>query len=104
MPRKHLETFWRLLKELKLDEDVLDSPSTTRTTVLGKELQVEAFMAFVGAFNIWEIPTILEDAGYITEAEANAIFEVKAKRPNRVMRRLVLKAYLKFCNHSKYLN
>ena len=52
-----LPTFFRTVRNLGLDEDVPDSrPGTTRPTSLGRELQLDMLMAFVGAWDIWEIP------------------------------------------------
>jgi hypothetical protein len=52
--------------------DVPDSRGSTRSTALGKELNLDLLMAFVGAWDIWEIPYILEENGYLEESEAEA--------------------------------
>jgi hypothetical protein len=43
-----LPAFFRTVRELGLD--VPESPRTTRSTALGKELKLELLMAFVGAY------------------------------------------------------
>jgi hypothetical protein len=55
-------------------------------------------MAFVGAWDIWEIPYILEANGFLEEREAE---ELEAERK---LRWYVLRAYLNFCNRSQFLN
>ena len=40
------------VRELGLDEDVPNSPRTTRSTALGEELKLNLFMAFVGAWDM----------------------------------------------------
>jgi hypothetical protein len=48
--REFLPAFFKTVRELGLDEDVPDSPRTTRYTALGKELKLDLLMAFVGAW------------------------------------------------------
>ena len=55
-----LPAFFKTVRDLGLYEDVLDSlPGTTRSTPLGKELRLDLVMAFVGAWDMWEIPCVL---------------------------------------------
>jgi hypothetical protein len=65
------------VRECGLHEDVPDRrPGTTRPSAVGYELNVHLMMAFVGAFEIWEIPETLESNDYLTEAEADEPCEV----------------------------
>ena len=97
--------FLQTVRNLGLDEDVPDSrPGTTRPTSLGRELQLDMLMAFVGAWDIWEIPYILESNGYIEESEADEIWSLLPTQPERQLHGHVLRAYFKFCNHFKPLN
>jgi hypothetical protein len=87
-----------------LDEDVPNSPGTTRSTALGIELKFDLFMAFVGAWDMWVIPNILEDYGYIEESEAEELWTAPLIEAERKLRRFVVQAYLKSCNRSSFLN
>lgn len=82
-----------------------DSPAgTTRSTLLGKELQLDMFMAFVGAWDTWDIPQILETNGYMEESEADEIWSDPLTQAERKLYRYVLRAYFKFCNRSQHLH
>ena len=50
-----LSALYKMFRNLGLDEDVPGCPGTTRSTALGKELKIDLLMAFVGAWDIWEI-------------------------------------------------
>jgi len=60
-------------------------------------------MAFVGAWDIWEIPYILEENGYLEESEAEELWAGPMMESERV-RRYVPRAYLNFCNRSHLSN
>ena len=92
------------MRELGLDEDVPNSPRTTRSTALGKELKLDLLMAFAGAWDLWEIPFILEENGYVEESEADELYNGPPLEAERKIRWYVLRAYLKFCNRSSRLN
>ena len=97
--------FLQTVRNLGLDEDVPDSrPGTTRPTSLGRELQLDMLMAFVGAWDMWEIPHILESNGYIEESEADEIWFGPLIQAERKLYQYVLRAYFKFCNRSRLLN
>lgn len=95
-----MPAFRKMVRSLGLDEDVPDSPGTTRSTALGKELKLDLLMAFVGAWEIWEIPYILEEYGYIEESQAAELCTGPLVEAERKLRWYVLQAYLQFCNHS----
>src|SRR6516165_6341677 len=42
---------------------------------LGKELNVGLFQVFIGLWDEWEVPLILEEYGLLNESEFDAIFE-----------------------------
>src|SRR5258707_5282122 len=72
--RKFLPACRNTVRELGLKEDVPEMPGTTRFTALGKELNLDLFMAFVGAWDLWEIPFILKENGYLEESEADELY------------------------------
>jgi hypothetical protein len=84
-----------------LDEDVPNSPGTTRSTALGKELKLDLLMAFVGALALWEIPSILEGYGYIDESQADELYTGPLVELERKLRCYIFQAYLQFLNHSE---
>jgi hypothetical protein len=102
--RELLGRFWTTVREFGLEEDVPDSPGTTRSTALGNEVNLELMMAFVGAYDLWDIPHILESNGYLTEAEAAELFATPWENEEAELHRYVVRAYLKFCNWSKLLS
>ena len=100
-----LPAFFKTVRDLGLYEDVLDSlPGTTRSTPLGKELRLDLVMAFVGAWDMWEIPFVLVEHGYIDETEAEELWTGPLAQAERRLRWLVLQAYFEFCNRSKRPN
>jgi hypothetical protein len=103
--RECLAAFHKTVRDLGLDEDVPDSPGSTRSTPpLGTELQLDMLMVFVGAREIYEIPYFLETYGYIEESEADEIWSGPPTKLERTIHRHVLRAYFRFCNRVKPLN
>jgi hypothetical protein len=102
--RELLGTFFNTIRELGLDEDVPDSPGSTRCTDLGRELNLDLISVFVGAWDLLEIPWILESNGYLEEDETEAIWSIPPQMVESVIHGYVLTAYLEFCNRSKQLN
>jgi hypothetical protein len=73
-----------------------------RSTALGIELQFELLLAFVAVYELWEIPGILEENGYLEESEADEIyFVLPPLQAERKLHRYVVRAYLKYCNRSQ---
>ncbi|MGZ5508043.1 MAG: hypothetical protein ACXWKH_16850, partial [Limisphaerales bacterium] len=67
-------------------------------------LQLDLLMVFVGAWDIWEIPYILESNGYIEELETEELYSALSEHVDLEVRRCVRRAYFKFCNRSELLN
>jgi hypothetical protein len=102
---ERLEEFWTWVRACGLEEDVPDSvPGATRPSALGREMNLFMMMTFIGAFEIWEIPSTLESKGYITEAEADELWELSSKDGEALIQRYVIRAYLQFCNRTKLLS
>jgi hypothetical protein len=87
-----------------LDEDVQGSPGTTRFTPLGVELKVPLMMMFAGCWDLYEIPGILEDYGYIDWSEVDEIWDLPECEIERKLLSLVRRAYLDFCGRFKLLH
>jgi hypothetical protein len=103
--REFALAFHKTLMDLGLQEDVPGSPRTTRSTPLGLELKLDLMIAFAGAFDIWEVPVILQASGYLDDEEVDAVWQVSSEDEGRhLVYRYVLRAYLEFCNRSRFLN
>ena len=102
--REGLQAFFKTVRDLGLNQDVANHPGTTQDTALGKELKLDLMMAFVGAWDMWEIPNILEEHGYIEATEAEELYSSPSAEAERRLRWLVLRAYFEFCNRSKGAN
>jgi hypothetical protein len=92
--RERLPALYKTFRNLGLDEDVPDSPGTKRSTALGKELKLGLLIAFVGACPLWDIPHILEEYGYIDEAQAEELWSGSLVEMERKLRCYVFQAYL----------
>jgi hypothetical protein len=99
--RERLPAPHKTFRNLGLDEDVPDDPGARRSTALGKELKLDLLMAFVGAWDLWDIPYILEEYGYIDESQAEELCFGPLVEMERKLRSYVFQAYLKFLHHSK---
>ena len=96
-----LPALYKTFRKLGLNEDCPDDPECEQSTALGKELRFELLLAFVGAYEMWEIPGILEENGYLEESEAEEIyFHLPPLQAERKLHRYVLRAYRKYCNRS----
>ena len=99
-----LPAFFKTVRELGLNQDVANHPGTTQSTALGKELKLDLVMAFVGAWDMWVIPAVLKEHGYIEETEVLELWTGPLVEAERRLRWLVLRAYFDFCNRSQRAN
>jgi hypothetical protein len=91
------ETVWAVhqkLIEMGLVEQI--SSDTWRNTPLGKELDINLFQVFMGLFDVWEVPYILEDHRLLDELESDSICTRTARKadPEFVLAGVVRRAYL----------
>jgi hypothetical protein len=101
------ETVWAVhqkLIEMRLMEQI--SSGTWRYTPLGKELDVDLFEVFMGLFDEWEVPYILEDHRLIDEWESDSICARMSRKanPEFVLLECVRRAYLNYGKVSKLLH
>jgi hypothetical protein len=73
--RETVDAVHRKLIQMGLVEQVCAEPQTWRNSPLGKELDVDLFEVFMGLFDEWEVPSILEHYHLLNESEADAIYE-----------------------------
>jgi hypothetical protein len=58
------------------------SSDTWRFTLSGKELNVDLFEAFMGIWDVWEVPGILEEHRFIDEWEFDSLYAQMYRRAN----------------------
>ena len=81
------------------------SDSSSRSTPLGKETDVDLLMCFLGIFDEWEVPNILHFRGYIDLEECEEIYEqLERGEPEQVLRPVVQKVWRLFCCPSGLLS
>ena len=82
------------------------SSDTWRHTTLGKELDTDLFEVFMGLFDVWEVPYILEDHRLIDEWESDSICARMARKanPEFVLAGVVKRAYLDYRKATKFLH
>src|ERR1700687_4019428 len=102
--REGLEVFNKMVRELGLDEAMDGQPGASRSTALGKELKLDLMMAFVGSWDMYEIPGVLEQHGYIDETDTGDLCSASSVEIERRLRWLVRRSYNEFCNRTKRAN
>jgi hypothetical protein len=101
VPTESLPSLYKTFRESRLNEDSSDDPKCEQSTALGIELQFRLLLAFMGTYEMWEIPGILEESGYLKESEAEEIYwHLPPVQAERKIRRYVVRAYLEHCNRS----
>lgn len=80
----------------------VESEGTYSTTVLGKAVELDLAMVFVGIWDEWEVPCILEKYDLIDESDAFSIYDQleDCEDSERVLRPWVQKAYFDHFNPS----
>jgi hypothetical protein len=103
--RETFSAVHRKLIQMGLVERVCVEPLTWQTSPLGKEVDVELFEVFMGLFDEWEVPIILEQYRLIDESEADAICARMSKdNAESVLRGYVKRAYFDYRKASKFLH
>ena len=103
--RETISTYDRKLIQMGLVEQVCVEPQTWRNTPLGKELDVDLFQVFIGLFCEWDVPSILEKYGLLSESEADAILErMTEANAERVLSGYVKRAYFVYRKATKFLH
>jgi hypothetical protein len=101
------ETFWAAHQKLiKMGLVEYFSSDSWGNTPLGKELDVDLFEVFIGLFDAWEVPYILEHHRLIDERESDSICaRVMTKaNPEFVLVAFVRRAYLDYRKATKFLH
>ena len=82
------------------------SSDTWRNTPLGRELNVDLFEAFMGLWDTWEVPWILEDYRFIDEIEVDRLHAriYRSANPEPILLGHVRRAYLDYGKGNKFLH
>jgi hypothetical protein len=82
------------------------SSNVWQFTPSGKELNVKLFWAFMGMWDVWEVPEILEEHRFIDEWEFDSLYAQMHRRanPESVLLRYVRQAYLDYGKANKFLH
>jgi hypothetical protein len=93
------------LEQLGLEEQV-PGTSDRRNTLLGRELHFDLLMVFLGLWDEWEIPGILEDHGLIDDLEAQHMQDLlqAGRDPEIALKEYVREAYFKYYKTTKLVN
>jgi hypothetical protein len=104
--REMISAYDRKFIQMGLVERVcVESQTWRNNTPLGKELDVDLFQVFIGLFDKWEVPSILENYGLLSESEADAILECMTEaNAERVLSGYVKRAYFDYRNVTKFLH
>jgi hypothetical protein len=95
----------RKLIQMGLVEVVCDEPETWRATPLGKELDIDLLQVFMGHWDEYEVPMILEDHHLLDEGEADALYARMDKADaESVLIGCVKRAYFDYHKAAKYLH
>jgi hypothetical protein len=101
------ETIWAVDQKLiKMGLVERISSDTWRNTPLGTELDINLFQVFMGLFDVWEVPYILEDHRLIDEWESDSIYARMSRKanPEFVLLECVRRAYLDYGKATKFLH
>ena len=100
-----ISAYHRKLIQMGLVEQVCVEPQTWRNTPLGKELDVDLFQVFIGLWDEWEVPLILEEYGLLNESEFDAIFECTSEaNAEGLLIGYVRRAYFIYRKATKFLH
>jgi len=82
------------------------SSDTCRNTPLGTELDLDLFEVFMGFFDEWEVPWILEKHRLIEEWESDNMYARMSRKanPESVLVGYVRRAYFEYGKAAKYLH
>jgi hypothetical protein len=104
--RENANRLHTTLLEMGLVEEVPGQGDTWRNTPLGNELHIDLLEVFMGLWDEWEIPTILERYGLMEKREVRRVWRVLDTRSGweRTLKNYVLRAYFAFYNPTRALS
>lgn len=85
-------SIWEMLANSGLTEELPDG--TIRYTELGSAAEIELLLVCIGALCPWNMPFLLEQHGYASEAEAIEMWEAETDdEALRLLRLIVFRTY-----------
>jgi hypothetical protein len=103
--RETCSAIHRKLIQMRLMEVDCVEPETWQNTRLGKELDLDLFEVFIGLFDEWELPMILEDYHLIDESEAEVIYaRMSNEKAESVLSGYVKRAYFEYRKSTRFLH
>ena len=89
-----------------LEERIPGEREMSRSTPLGRQLHSDLLMVFLGIWDEWEVPTILEDFGFINDLERQSLWDLleAGGDPETVLKKYVREAYFAHHKRSELLN
>jgi hypothetical protein len=83
---------WKMLAESGLTEELPDG--TIRYTDPSTSAEIELSVAFIGAICPWDVPFVLQEHGYASEAEALEVWEAETElEALRGLKLLIFRAF-----------
>ena len=103
--RETISAYRRKLVQMGLVDDVPAEPFTWLYTPVGKDLDVKLFEVFIGLWDEWDVPFILEEYGLLDESEFDAISECTSEaNAERLLSGYVKRAYFDYRKAAKFLH
>jgi len=104
--RENASRLHTTLLEMGLVEEVPGQANTWRNTPLGNELHIDLLEVFMGLWDKWDIPTILERYGLMERREVHRVWRVldTGSGWERTLKNYVLRAYFAFYNPTRALS
>jgi hypothetical protein len=92
----------RTLLRMKLEEEVPGINNTWQSTHLGKELRLDLHMVFMGLWDEWEMPLVLEQFSLIDKSQSEDIYDSLGQGidAESVLRGQVQRVYLEYYKSS----
>jgi len=94
------------LLKMGLEEQVPGETNTWQFTALGTELHVDLLLVFMGCWDAWAIPEILEGYGLVDKQDVHRLWRVLSRGGpwERTFKKSVRRAYFAFYNSSDSIN
>jgi hypothetical protein len=103
--RETISAVDRKLVQMGLVELLSAETQTWRSSPLGKELDVDLFLVFMGIFDEWEVPGILEHYRLLDGSEADVIYErMSQANAESVLIGYVRRAYFDYRKATRFLH
>ena len=95
-----------MLVEMGVEEQVPGGGNSWRNTSLGNELRLDLLLVFMGAWDPWEMPEILEEHGLIQKRDVQRLSRVLSRGGGweGTFKEYVRRAYFAFYNPTQLVS